>query len=138
MGEEQKKVEKSIMQIFKESGQKALGGGISGAVAMGVNVLTLMWMRTTINYQYRHGTTTTVALKTIYSQGGIRRFYSGLIPALIQVKYFYGRDPLVDSETLLPTQDRCISSTTQTAPRIYQFGLSPFSHPFVQAVSEQY
>jgi hypothetical protein len=51
---------------------------------MGVNVLTLMWMRTTINYQYRHGTTTMVALKTIYSQGGVRRFYSGLVPALVQ------------------------------------------------------
>lgn len=51
---------------------------------MGINVCTLMWMRTTINYQYRYGTTTMVALKTLYKDGGIPRFYRGLIPALIQ------------------------------------------------------
>jgi hypothetical protein len=51
---------------------------------MGINVCTLMWMRTTINYQYRYGTTTMVALKTLYADGGIPRFYRGLIPALIQ------------------------------------------------------
>jgi hypothetical protein len=50
MSEPLKKVDKSLLEIFKESGNKALGGGISGAVAMGINVLTLMWMRTTINY----------------------------------------------------------------------------------------
>lgn len=43
-----------------------------------------MWMRTTINYQYRYGTTTTEALKTLYADGGIPRFYRGVLPALIQ------------------------------------------------------
>ena len=33
-----------------------------------------MWMRTTMNYQYRHGSTTTVAIKTLYKEGGIRRY----------------------------------------------------------------
>jgi hypothetical protein len=51
---------------------------------MGINVLSLMWIRTTINYQYRYGTGTLTALKTIYADGGIPRFYRGLIPALIQ------------------------------------------------------
>jgi hypothetical protein len=32
-------------------------------------------MRTTMNYQYRHGTSMRVALKTLYAQGGIPRFY---------------------------------------------------------------
>ena len=27
-----------------------------------------------MNYQYRYGTSTTTALKTLYSQGGIARF----------------------------------------------------------------
>lgn len=35
--------------------------------------------------QYRYGTTTAQALKTLWSQGGIPRFYNGLAPALIQV-----------------------------------------------------
>ena len=43
-----------------------------------------MWMRTTMNYQYRHGTTTTVAFKTLWRQGGVRRFYKGVGPALLQ------------------------------------------------------
>ena len=51
---------------------------------MGVQVLSLMWLRTTINYQYRYGTTTTMALKTLYKEGGVVRFYRGLGPALIQ------------------------------------------------------
>jgi len=43
-----------------------------------------MWMRTTMNYQYRHGTSTREALRTLYSQGGIFRFYRGVGPALFQ------------------------------------------------------
>lgn len=51
---------------------------------MGIQVLSLMWMRTTINYQYRYGLSTTQALKTLYKEGGVVRFYRGLGPALIQ------------------------------------------------------
>jgi len=43
-----------------------------------------MWMRTTINYQYRTGSTLTTALRTLYADGGIPRFYRGVVPALIQ------------------------------------------------------
>ena len=35
--------------------------------------------------QYRYGTGTMEALRTLWSQGGIPRFYQGLAPALIQV-----------------------------------------------------
>jgi hypothetical protein len=48
-------------------------------------VLCLMWLRTTMNYQYRYGLTTGQALRTLYQQGGIPRFYQGMLPALIQV-----------------------------------------------------
>ena len=51
---------------------------------MTINVCTLMWMRTTVNYQYRYGTTTTEALRALYKDGGIPRFYKGLLPALLQ------------------------------------------------------
>lgn len=37
-----------------------------------------------MNYQYRYGTSTTDALKTLYKDGGLRRFYRGVGPALIQ------------------------------------------------------
>jgi hypothetical protein len=59
-------------------------GGTAGACAMGANVACLMWMRTTVNYQYRNGTSFPVALRTLYADGGIPRFYRGVAPALIQ------------------------------------------------------
>lgn len=37
-----------------------------------------------VNYQYRNGTTFPVALRTLYADGGIPRFYRGVAPALIQ------------------------------------------------------
>lgn len=51
---------------------------------MAINVCSLMWIRTAINYQYRYGTSTSEAFRTLYKDGGIPRFYRGLIPALIQ------------------------------------------------------
>jgi hypothetical protein len=63
---------------------RALGGGLAGASAMTIQVCSLMWLRTTMNYQYRYGTTTSDALRTLYKEGGVRRFYRGLIPALAQ------------------------------------------------------
>ena len=56
---------------------------------MGLNIMCLMWMRTTVNYQYRYGTGTITAIKTLYEDGGrglkgITRFYRGLVPALFQ------------------------------------------------------
>ncbi|ELU39083.1 metalloendopeptidase [Rhizoctonia solani AG-1 IA] len=64
--------------------KRALGGGLSGAAAMVLQVLTLMPLRTIMNYQYRHGTSFTTATRTLYQDGGIRRYYQGIGPALVQ------------------------------------------------------
>ncbi|KAF6811932.1 mitochondrial carrier protein [Colletotrichum musicola] len=64
--------------------KRALGGGLSGAAAMVLQVLTLMPIRTIMNYQYRFGTGFRVATRTLYEDGGLRRYYQGLAPALIQ------------------------------------------------------
>ena len=37
-----------------------------------------------MNYQYRYGTSTITAAKTLYASGGYARYYSGLLAALIQ------------------------------------------------------
>jgi len=37
-----------------------------------------------MNYQYRYGTSTTQATKTLYNDGGLRRYYQGLLAALLQ------------------------------------------------------
>ncbi|KAI0643335.1 mitochondrial carrier domain-containing protein [Trametes meyenii] len=51
---------------------------------MVLQVLTLMPLRTVMNYQYRYGTTTTQAIRTLYADGGWTRYYQGLTAALIQ------------------------------------------------------
>ena len=70
--------------VLQKAAKRAGQGGLAGAAAMGINVCSLMWMRTAINYQYRYGTSTTAAFKALYADGGIPRFYKGLVPALIQ------------------------------------------------------
>lgn len=73
---------------FKKALKRALGGGISGAAAMVLQVLTLMPLRTIMNYQYRFGTSFTTATKTLYRQGGFRRYYDGMGAALFQGEFF--------------------------------------------------
>ncbi|KAK7039418.1 mitochondrial carrier [Favolaschia claudopus] len=64
--------------------KSALGGGLSGAAAMVIQVLALMPLRTVMNYQYRYGTSFTQASSTLYADGGYSRYYQGLSAALIQ------------------------------------------------------
>jgi hypothetical protein len=78
------KKELSALEVLDKAAKSAMRGGAAGAVAMGMNVGALMWMRTTVNYQYRHGTSFPVALRTLYADGGVLRFYRGVLPALIQ------------------------------------------------------
>jgi len=69
------------MDTFKKSAKS----GFAGFQAMTIQVCSLMWLRTIMNYQYKNGTTIKKnTVQILYSQGGIRRFYAGLLPALIQ------------------------------------------------------
>jgi len=78
------KPKRSVGQIFSDAAKSAGRGGAAGAAAMAINVGSLMWIRTMVNYQYRYGTNTTTAFKTLWKEGGVVRFYRGLGPALIQ------------------------------------------------------
>lgn len=62
--------------------KSAAGGGLAGAAAMVVQVLTLMPMRTIMNYQYRYGGGLKSAAVTLYEDGGFKRYYAGLTAAL--------------------------------------------------------
>ena len=68
----------------KEILTKSLKSGLSGSAAMVIQVSTLMWMRTIMNYQYRYGGTIKNTFSTLYKDGGPRRFYRGYSVALIQ------------------------------------------------------
>lgn len=73
-----------VEAIVQKSAKRALGGGKAGASAAVVQVLSLMWLRTAMNYQYRYGGDLGSSLKTLYSDGGIPRLYQGLPFALVQ------------------------------------------------------
>ena len=62
---------------------KSVLSGTSGAGAMTIQVSSLMWLRTIMNYQYKNGGTLKDTSKLLYKQGGIFRFYQGYIPALM-------------------------------------------------------
>lgn len=51
---------------------------------MVLQVFSLMWLRTVTSYQYCHGTNTMDTMRILYAEGGIRRFYRGFTPALVQ------------------------------------------------------
>lgn len=70
-----------LVHIFTEAARSGVAGGLS----MVINVLCFMWLRTTVNYQQAHGSLTTrEALAKLYAEGGVLRFYRGLLPALLQ------------------------------------------------------
>jgi len=70
--------------IFKKASKRALGGGKAGASASVIQVLSLMWLRTTMNRQYRYGGDLKSSLKELWKEGGIPRLYQGLPFALVQ------------------------------------------------------
>eukprot|EP00811_Abedinium_folium_P002223 NODE_12036_length_1249_cov_7.531194.p1 GENE.NODE_12036_length_1249_cov_7.531194~~NODE_12036_length_1249_cov_7.531194.p1 ORF type:complete len:290 (-),score=47.21 NODE_12036_length_1249_cov_7.531194:154-1023(-) len=70
---------------FRETIRRAAGGGVAGAGVAVVQVTSLMWLRTTVSYQYRYGVSATDAFSTLYRQGGVLRFYKGTVPAIVQL-----------------------------------------------------
>jgi hypothetical protein len=47
-----------------------------------LQVLTLMPLRTIMNYQYRYGGTIKESVRNLYHDGGWKRYYAGLGAAL--------------------------------------------------------
>jgi hypothetical protein len=85
---------------LKKAMKDAIGGGLPGMFAMSIQVSTLMWLRTTVNYQYRHGKTTTEAFRHLYREGGIPRFYRGFWPAMLQAPLSRFGDTAANAGTL--------------------------------------
>jgi hypothetical protein len=74
----------SISNILRKASREALKGGISGAAGGAIQVITMMWLRTTVNYQCRYGGSIMEAMHALYGQGGVARFYQGISYAIIQ------------------------------------------------------
>jgi len=73
-----------LRSIFEKAGKKALSRGQARALAAIVQVCSLMWLRTSMNYQYRYGGNLRSSLQTLWAKGGIPRLYQGLPFAIVQ------------------------------------------------------
>eukprot|EP00759_Apiculatamorpha_spiralis_P006837 PhF_6_TR14093/c0_g1_i2/m.22519 len=69
--------------FIRQAALHAVHGGIAGYIAQTVNVISFMWLHTVMNYQYRNGGQLVTTTKLLYREGGIPRFYRGIVPALI-------------------------------------------------------
>lgn len=106
------------MEYFR----KAVHSGISGFKAMTIQVATLMWLRTIMNYQYKNGTSIKNTISILYNQGGIRRFYSGLLPALIQGPVSRFGDTFANTLALETFKKKNIPLFIQTAAASFTAG----------------
>lgn len=111
--------------IVKKAGSKAFDGGVAGASAAAVQVLSLMWLRTAINYQYRYGTTTMEALTTLYTSGGIPRLYQGLPFAMLQGPLSRFGDTAANA--LVASLFESLDPTGQLYPVVLRTGLGSVS-----------
>ena len=75
-------ISRSVDFDLLEALKKAGGGGLAGAMAMILQVLTLMPLRTIMNYQYRYGGSVKDSIRNLYHDGGFKRYYAGLGAAL--------------------------------------------------------
>ena len=71
-------------EVLQKASGAAFRGGLAGASAQAINVMSLMWMRTIMNYQYRYSGGFFEVFGKLYKEGGVPRLYRGLIPALMQ------------------------------------------------------
>lgn len=85
---------------------KAATSGTAGALAMGSNVLSLMWIRTVMKYQYKHGGNISNAFSKLYAEGGLPRFYRGLPFALVQAPLCRFGDTAANTGVLIALNDR--------------------------------
>jgi len=111
--------EPTIIDVLKEASHRALGGGLAGAAAMATQIICLIWLRTTLYYQYRYGVTTQQAISALYKQGGVRRFYRGLGLAIIQGPLARFGDTAANAGTLA-----IISSFDPNAPAAFKSAAS--------------
>lgn len=72
-----------VSRVLKKCLARAGSGGLPGAMAGLLQVVTLMWLRTIVNYQCRYGTSIGAAASELYRQGGVLRFYRGFVFAIV-------------------------------------------------------
>jgi len=102
------------LTILQKSLKRAFGGGLTGSAAMIIQVTSLMWLRTIMNYQYRYGTSMKEAAQTLYKDGGLTRFYRGYGAALAIGPLSRFGDTAANSFAIEFLKDKKISTVFKT------------------------
>ena len=82
-----------------------------------------MWLRTTMNYQFKNGGGTLNTLKTLYKQGGIPRFYRGVGFALINAPLSRFGDTAANMTALTYLEDSNLNKAQKTFVGSFGAGL---------------
>ena len=56
------------IDILNKAYNRAIGGGVAGSSAMIIQITSLMWLRTTMNYQYKYGGNFRESLSKLYKK----------------------------------------------------------------------
>jgi len=70
--------------VWAKAAGSAAKGGVAGLLAGVAQVMSFMWLRTLMNYQYFNGGTLQGAFSALWTEGGVKRLYQGVSLALIQ------------------------------------------------------
>jgi len=65
-------------KINKTEFTNSISTAKAGGIATLAQITSLMWLKTTINYQSYHGGSISDVVKNLYRDGGVRRFYKGI------------------------------------------------------------
>ena len=89
-------------------------GMIGGTVTI-VDIVSFMWLRTTINHQYRYGNNFSKTFTMLYNEGGISRFYRGSPIAIFQVALIRFGDTACNSAAVKYAKKEYIFTQTALA-----------------------
>ncbi|EGD73039.1 hypothetical protein PTSG_04750 [Salpingoeca rosetta] len=95
--------------------------GMAGAKAMATDVVLLIWLRTVMNRQFRHGGGMVETIQKLYKEGGVRRFYRGFSFAIVEAPLSRGVGAAANYATLHMLSR---SDTAQNMPLVMKTALS--------------
>ncbi len=101
----------SFLQLFVA----CIKGGLSGAFAGFLQVLCFMWLRTVMNVQYANGGDFITIFSSLWSEGGILRFYRGFVFAIFQNPLVRFGDVAANTAGIILLGGCNISLVTRTA-----------------------
>lgn len=101
-------------EILNKALNKSFNVGMAGYGAMAFQVGSLMWLRTTMNYQFKNGGGTINTLKKLYAEGGIPRFYRGVGFALINAPLSRFGDTAANMTAMTYLEDSKLNKAQKT------------------------